>query len=228
MLPISLPAEMTRLSREAHRAGKRIGLVPTMGALHPGHISLVRAARAQADVVVASIFVNPTQFGPNEDFARYPRDLEADSRLLAAENTDYVFIPAVENLYPEGSSTWVNVEDLCDRLDGGSRPGHFRGVTTVVTKLFNIVQPDVAFFGQKDAAQAAVIRRLVRDLGFDIGIIICPIVREADGLAMSSRNVYLDTAQRKQATVLHRALERIQALEEQGETKAALLVAAGK
>ena len=228
MLTISSPSEMTRLSKEARRAGRRIGLVPTMGALHQGHISLVRAARSQSDIVVASIFVNPTQFGPTEDFAKYPRKLEEDSRLLVAENTDYLFNPSVEQMYPSGVSTWVTVEGISDKLDGRSRPGHFRGVTTVVAKLFNIIQPDLAFFGQKDAAQVAVIRTMVRDLNLDVRIIVCPIVREPDGLAMSSRNAYLDVAQRKQATVLHRALTRVQTLAEQGESDAARLAAAGK
>src|SRR6516225_9459073 len=166
MLTISSPSEMTRLSREARRAGKRVGFVPTMGALHLGHISLVRAARSQSDAVVASIFVNPTQFGPTEDFARYPRKLEEDSRLLVAENTDYLFNPSLDQMYPSGVSTWVTVEGITDKLDGRSRPGHFRGVATVVAKLFNIVQPDLAFFGQKDAAQVAVIRKMARDLYF--------------------------------------------------------------
>jgi pantoate--beta-alanine ligase len=228
MLTISSPTEMTRLSKEVHRAGKRIGFVPTMGALHQGHISLVRAGRSQSDVVVASIFVNPTQFGPTEDLAKYPRKLEEDCKLLVAENTDYLFNPSVDQMYPSGVSTWVTVEGISDKLDGRSRPGHFRGVTTVVAKLFNIVQPDLVFFGQKDAAQVAVIRKMVRDLDLDVRIMVCPIVREPDGLAMSSRNAYLDAAQRKHATVLHRALMRVQKLAEQGENDAAHLAAAGK
>lgn len=228
MLTISSPTEMTRLSHEAHRAGKRVGFVPTMGALHQGHISLVRAARAQCDVVVASVFVNPTQFGPNEDFARYPRNLEEDSRLLAAEKTDYLFSPSVDHIYPGGASTWVTVEGISDKLDGRSRPGHFRGVTTVVAKLFQIVQPDLAFFGQKDAAQSAIIRKMVRDLNFPVRVVVCPIVREPDGLAMSSRNAYLSPSERKQATVLSRSLQRVQALAAQGEREAARLAAAGK
>jgi pantoate--beta-alanine ligase len=199
-----------------------------MGALHQGHISLVRAACSQSDAVVASIFVNPTQFGPTEDFARYPRNIERDSAMLGAEGVHYLFAPAVEALYPEGSSTWVNVEGLCDKLDGGSRPGHFRGVTTVVAKLFNIVQPDLAFFGQKDAAQAAVIRRMVRDLHFDTKIVVCPIVREADGLAMSSRNAYLSHEERRRATVIYRSLRRVEILAAQGEKNAARLAAAGR
>jgi len=228
MLTISSPSEMTRLSQEAHRAGKRVGFVPTMGALHAGHISLVRAARAQCDVVVASIFVNPTQFGPNEDLARYPRSLEQDSRLLEAEKTDYIFSPSVDDMYPSGASTWVTVEGISDKLDGRSRPGHFRGVTTVVAKLFQVVQPDLAFFGQKDAAQSAIIRKMVRDLNFPVQIVVCAIVREPDGLAMSSRNSYLDAVQRKQATVLHRALVSIQTMAQQGESNALRLISIGQ
>jgi pantoate--beta-alanine ligase len=228
MHTITSSAEMTALSREARRAGKRLGFVPTMGALHAGHLSLVRTARAQADVVVASIFVNPTQFGPNEDFTKYPRSLESDSAKLSCEKADYLFQPSVEEMYPSGATAWVTVEGLTDKLDGRSRPGHFRGVTTVVAKLFNIVQPDLAFFGQKDAAQAAIVRKMVRDLNIDVEIVVCPIVREADGLAMSSRNVYLSAAERRQATVLYRALMRVQMLADQGENDSARLAAAGQ
>jgi pantoate--beta-alanine ligase len=228
MHTITSAVEMTALSREARRAGKRVGFVPTMGALHQGHLSLVRTARAQSDVAVVSIFVNPKQFGPNEDFARYPRSLENDSAMLAAEKADYLFHPSVEEMYPGGASSWVTVEGISDKLDGRSRPGHFRGVTTVVAKLFNIVQPDLALFGQKDAAQAAIICQMVRDLNFDVEIVVCPIVREPDGLAMSSRNVYLSPAERKQATILNRALMRVQMLADQGETDSARLAAAGK
>jgi pantoate--beta-alanine ligase len=228
MQTITSSAEMTALSREARRAGKRVGFVPTMGALHQGHLSLVRTARAQADLVVVSIFVNPKQFGPNEDFARYPRSPESDSAMLAAEKIDYLFHPSVEEMYPSGATAWVTVEGISEKLDGRSRPGFFRGVTTVVAKLFNIVQPDLAFFGQKDAAQAAIVRKMVRDLNFDAEIVVCPIVREPDGLAMSSRNLYLNAAERKQATVLYRALMRVQLLADQGETDCARLAAAGK
>jgi len=228
MLTITSASELTALSRQARRAGKRVGFVPTMGALHQGHISLVRAARSRSDVVIASIFVNPTQFGPNEDFANYPRSLEKDSSMLAAEKTGYLFTPPVEEIYPPGAGVWVDVDGLCDRLDGRSRPGHFRGVATVVAKLFNIAQPDVAFFGQKDAAQAVVIRKMVRDLRFDVEIVVCPIVREPDGLAMSSRNSYLSVEERKQATVLSRSLMRIQELSQDGERDASRLAAAGK
>ncbi len=193
MLILTSAAEVTAVSKEARRAGKRVGFVPTMGALHQGHLSLVRTARAQADVVITSVFVNPLQFGPTEDFSKYPRDAEKDSAMLAAEKCDYLFLPSVEEMYPPGATTWVNVEGLSEKLDGGSRPGHFRGVTTVVAKLFNIVQPDFAFFGQKDAAQVAIVNKMVRDLNFDVRIVVCPIVREADGLAMSSRNAYLES-----------------------------------
>ena len=228
MLTISSAAEMTALSKEARRSGNLIGLVPTMGALHEGHISLVRTARSQSDLVVASIFVNPAQFGPKEDFSKYPRTLEKDSALLQAEKVDCLFCPTVEEIYPAGTSTWVTVEGLSEKLDGRSRPGHFRGVTTVVCKLFNIVQPDIAFFGQKDAAQAAIIRKMVRDLDFDVRIVVCPIVREKDGLAMSSRNAYLSPEQRKHAAVLYRALMRVQTLADQGESDSARLISAGK
>jgi|SRR5215813_5599478 len=228
MLTISSAAEMTALSKEAHRSGKRVGLVPTMGALHEGHLALVRTARSQSDVVVVSIFVNPTQFGPKEDFSKYPRTLEKDAELLKAEKVDFIFNPSVEEMYPPGASTWLTVEGLSEKLDGRSRPGHFQGVTTVVSKLFNIVQPDIAVFGQKDAAQAAIIRKMARDLDFDVRIVICPIVREKDGLALSSRNVYLNPEQRKQATVLYRSLMRVQTLVDQGESNAARLIAVGR
>ena len=228
MLTINSSEEMTAISRELRRSGKRLGLVPTMGALHEGHLSLVRAARAQSDVVAVSIFVNPTQFGPNEDFSKYPRTFEKDSALLAAEKIDYIFAPQIADMYPEGAVSWVEVEGLSEKLDGRSRPGHFRGVTTVVSKLFNIVQPDTAFFGQKDAAQVAILRKMVRDLKFDVRMVVGPIVREKDGLAMSSRNVYLNPEQRRQAAVLYRSLTRVQTLADQGESNAARLIATGK
>jgi len=188
--------QMRAASRELRRAGKRLGFVPTMGALHAGHLALVRAARGQSDAVCVSIFVNPTQFGPSEDFAKYPRPFEKDRELLEAEKVDLLFYPAVEEMYPLGAMTWVEVAEMSDRLDGKSRPGHFRGVTTVVSKLFHAVEPDAAFFGQKDAAQAAIIRRMARDLDFDVRIVVCPTVREPDGLAMSSRNTYLSPTER--------------------------------
>jgi pantoate--beta-alanine ligase len=228
METINTAAAMSAISRQAHREGKRVGFVPTMGALHPGHISLVRAAREQTDVVVASIFVNPTQFGPNEDFSKYPRTFEKDSSMLAAEKTDFIFNPSVEEMYPKDATTWVDVEGLSGKLDGRSRPGHFRGVTTVVSKLFNIVRPDLAFFGQKDAAQVAVIRKMVRDLNFPVQVVVCPIVRESDGLAMSSRNAYLNPQQRKQALVLSRALKNVEVRATQGEIAADRLIVTGK
>lgn len=199
-----------------------------MGALHEGHLSLVHAARASSDAVAVSIFVNPTQFGPNEDLAKYPRSFDRDRELLERESVDLLFAPTVEEMYPAGAVTWVTVEGLSSKLDGCSRPTHFRGVTTVLAKLFHIVEPDVAFFGQKDAAQVAIIRRMVRDLNLPVEIAVCPIVREADGLAMSSRNAYLDPQQRKQALVLHRSLMRVKQLVDAGERSAAKLAAAGR
>ena len=220
--------EMRAASRAARGAGKRLGFVPTMGALHAGHLSLVRAARASCDRVAASIFVNPTQFGADEDLAKYPRSYERDCKLLEREGVNYLFAPTVEEMYPAGAVTWVTVEGLSERLDGRSRPGHFRGVTTVVAKLFHIVEPDAAFFGQKDAAQVAIIRRMVRDLRMPVEIVVGPIVREADGLAMSSRNAYLDSQQRQRARVLHRSLVRVEELAQAGEHDAAKLVALGR
>lgn len=220
--------EIRAASRAARQDGRRLGLVPTMGALHAGHLSLVRAARTQCDAVAVSIFVNPTQFGPKEDFSKYPRTFEADRKLLEAEGVGIVFAPSDQEMYPPGASTFVTVEGLSERLCGRSRPGHFRGVATVVSKLFTIVEPDVAFFGQKDAAQAVIIRRMVRDLNLDVDIVVCPIVREPDGLALSSRNSYLDSQQRKQATVLYRSLMRVQMLADRGETDSARLIAAAR
>jgi pantoate--beta-alanine ligase len=228
--------EMRAASRAVRHSGKRLGFVPTMGALHEGHLSLVRAARAATDVVAASIFVNPTQFGPNEDLAKYPRSFERDCELLAREGVELLFTPSVEEMYPANAgqsartaeTTWVTVEGLSEKLDGRSRPGHFRGVTTVVAKLFHIVEPDAAFFGQKDAAQVAIIRRMVRDLDLPVEIVTCPIVREPDGLAMSSRNAYLNPEQRKQALVLHRSLIKVGQLSGAGEQRASRLAAAGR
>lgn len=196
------------------------GFVPTMGYLHEGHLSLVRRARAENDRVAVSIFVNPTQFGPHEDYARYPRDLERDLRLLEPLGVDLVFIPSVEEMYPPGFQTWVIVEEVSRPLEGASRPGHFRGVATVVAKLFNILQPDRAYFGQKDAQQTVVIRRMVQDLNIPVEIVICPTVREPDGLAMSSRNSYLNPEERRAATVLFRALQAAKARYEAGERDA--------
>jgi len=198
-----------------------------MGALHEGHLSLVRAARASCDVVVASIFVNPTQFGPEEDLANYPRSFERDRDLLERAGVDVLFVPSVEEMYPAGAVTWVTVEGLSEKLDGRSRPGHFRGVTTVVSKLFHIVEPDRAFFGQKDAAQVAIVRRMIRDLNLPVEIVVCPIVREPDGLAMSSRNAYLHADQRKKALALHRSLMRVQAAIRSGEKNSQRLIELG-
>lgn len=197
-----------------------VGFVPTMGYLHEGHLSLIRRARQECDHVVVSIFINPTQFGPNEDLARYPRDLERDLRLIEPLGVDLVWTPTAEVMYPKGYQTWVEVEAMTRPLEGAMRPGHFRGVTTVVAKLFNAVQPHKAYFGQKDAQQAAVIRRMTLDLNFPIEIVVCPTVREADGLAMSSRNVYLTDEQRRAATVLFRALSAAKELYEAGERDA--------
>ena len=221
-------ATITETRAECRRAranGKRLGLVPTMGALHEGHLSLVRAAKAQCDTVVVSLFVNPTQFGPTEDLAKYPRPFERDRELLEKEGVAILFAPPVDEMYPKGEVTRVVVEGLSEKLDGRSRPGHFRGVTTVVSKLFHIIEPDIAFFGQKDAAQSAVIRRLMRDLNFPVEIVICPIVREPDGLAMSSRNVYLSTEDRQSALVLHRSLGLVEEKFRAGEKDAAQLIA---
>ncbi len=219
---------MRSASRAARHNNSRIGLVPTMGALHEGHLSLVRAARNQCDVVVVSIFVNPIQFGPNEDYSKYPRTFERDCRMLEEQGVAFVFAPSLEEMYPPGVLSYVTVEGMNEKLCGRSRPGHFRGVTTVVSKLFHIVEPDLAFFGQKDAAQVAIIRRMVRDLNVPVEIVACPMVREPDGLAMSSRNAYLDPAQRKSALVLSRALRRVGQVFDQGERHAAKLIEAGK
>jgi pantoate--beta-alanine ligase len=220
--------EMRAFRYAMRKSRKRLGLVPTMGALHEGHLSLVRAARDDSDIVVVSIFVNPTQFGPNEDFAKYPRNLESDSKMLDREHVEVIFAPSVNDMYPGSAVTWVTVEEMSERLCGRSRPGHFRGVTTVVSKLFHIIEPDVAFFGQKDAAQVAIIRRLVRDLNMPVEIEVGAIVREPDGLALSSRNAYLNPEERKSALILHRSLQRAQTLFEEGEHNSAKLIAAGK
>jgi len=202
--------------------------VPTMGALHAGHASLIRAAKASTGHVAVSIFVNPTQFGPNEDYARYPRTFEADCSLAQAEGADVIFAPPVDELYPAGAATFVEVEGLSNRLDGASRPGHFRGVATVLAKLLIAAEPDRAFFGQKDAAQVAVLRRMVADLRLPAEIVVCPIVREPDGLALSSRNRYLSPAQRAQALVLSRAIRQAEALAAAGERQASKLIEAAR
>ncbi|HJZ48270.1 MAG TPA: pantoate--beta-alanine ligase [Roseiflexaceae bacterium] len=193
--------------RQARARFDQLGLVPTMGYLHEGHLSLVRQARAECGVVAVSIFVNPAQFGPREDFSRYPRDLERDLRLLRQEQVDLAFVPSIAEIYPDGFSTFVDVRDVTEMLEGAARPGHFQGVATVVCKLFNIAQPTRAYFGQKDAQQAIVVRKMVRDLDLPLEVIVAPILREPDGLAMSSRNVYLSPEQRRAATVLYRALK---------------------
>jgi pantoate--beta-alanine ligase len=220
--------ETRAASRAARQAGQRVGLVPTMGALHKGHLSLVRAAKAQSDFVIVSIFVNPLQFGPKEDLGKYPRTFERDRVLLEKEGVDLIFAPTDVEMYRGGTVTYVNVQDLSGRLDGVSRPGHFRGVATVVAKLFHIAEPDKAFFGQKDAAQVAIIQRMVSDLDMAVEIVVCPIVREPDGLAMSSRNAYLNTKQRKQALILSRALKRMQELFHGGESDTHKLISAGE
>jgi len=202
---------------KAKKEGKKVGLVPTMGYFHEGHLSLMRKAREDCDLVVTSIFVNPTQFGPNEDYDRYPRDLNRDMALAETVSVDVIFAPPVEEMYPPGYHTYVTVESLTATLCGASRPTHFRGVTTVVTKLFNIIQPDLAYFGQKDAQQVTVIERMVADLNMPVQIVRVPIVREKDGLAMSSRNVYLSPEERKEALVLSRSLAAAESLVKAGE-----------
>jgi pantoate--beta-alanine ligase len=197
-----------------------VGFVPTMGYLHDGHLALVKQARAENSIVVASIFVNPTQFGPTEDFTTYPRDTERDLTMLQKERTDFVFIPTPEEIYPEGFNSWVEVEKITARLEGNCRPGHFKGVATVVIKLFNIVEPTRAYLGQKDAQQALVIKKMVSDLNMNLEIIVMPTVREGDGLAMSSRNVYLSPQERRAATVLFKALTLAQNLRVKGEKNA--------
>ncbi len=207
----------------AHRRGLSVGLVPTMGALHEGHASLLRAARAESGFVVASIFVNPTQFGPKEDFGCYPRTLAQDLELCGREGVDLAFVPEAATMYPPGSCTYVEVHGLQDVLCGASRPNHFRGVATVVLKLFNIVQPEVAYFGQKDAQQVRILQQMVRDLHLPVEVRTCPIVRAPDGLALSSRNQYLNAEQKRDATVLYEALQEARRAIERGERNAALI-----
>ncbi len=210
--------EMKQIVKKLKQEGKSIGFVPTMGYLHEGHISLMRCSKKDNDITVVSIFVNPIQFGVNEDLDRYPRDLERDLQICKKEGVDYVFHPSVEEMYPEGFSTYVIVEGLTEGLCGAFRPGHFKGVTTVVNKLFNIVQPDRAYFGEKDYQQLKVIQRMVKDLNMNVQVIGCPIVREPDGLAMSSRNKYLSPEERKAALSLSKALFKAKELFESGET----------
>ena len=217
-------AELRAWSRQERARGKTIGLVPTMGALHQGHASLIRAAAASCSAVAVTIFVNPTQFGPNEDFSRYPRTFDADCALSEAEGAHVVFAPSVDELYPGGAATYVEVAGLTGRLDGASRPGHFRGVATVVAKLFIAAEPDLAFFGQKDAAQVAVLRRMTIDLRLATELVVCPIVREKDGLALSSRNVYLSVEEREQALALSRAVHEAENLFAAGERSASRII----
>jgi pantoate--beta-alanine ligase len=219
-------AELRNWSRTHRSAGYTIALVPTLGALHAGHASLIRAAAASCDAVAVSIFVNPTQFGPNEDYARYPRTFDADCALAQSEGATVVFAPSVEEIYPAGKATFVEVEGLSSRLDGKSRPGHFRGVATVVAKLFIAVEPDRAFFGQKDAAQVAVLRRMTSDLLLRVELVICPIIRDPDGLALSSRNIYLSPAERTRALLLSRAVRHVESLVASGERRPNKLIEA--
>ncbi|HEX8475151.1 MAG TPA: pantoate--beta-alanine ligase [Pyrinomonadaceae bacterium] len=212
---------MASVSRKLRREeDKTIGLVPTMGALHEGHLSLVREARRMCDVVVVSVFVNPAQFGPGEDFERYPRDLTKDTTILADYNVDYIFAPSVDEIYPKGFSTFVTVEGLSEQLEGAARPGHFRGVATVLCVLFNTVRADFAFFGQKDAQQTLVVKRLVRDLAFDTEIVVLPTIREESGLALSSRNAYLSGDEKRSAAVIYRALSQAREVYAEGERSA--------
>ena len=223
---VTSPEGMLRAVKEIKAGGRSVGLVPTMGFFHEGHLSLMRAARVENDFVVVSLFVNPTQFGPTEDFRDYPRDLTRDSEMAAEAGVDCIFYPRVEDMYPQPYLTYVEVEGVSEGLCGASRPGHFRGVATVVAKLFHIIPAHRAYFGLKDAQQVMVIRRMVEDLNFDIEIVACPTVREADGLAMSSRNIYLGEEERRAATVLFRSLRVAEEMATAGEREAGKLVTA--
>lgn len=215
---------MVSVARKVRRdQGQTIGLVPTMGALHDGHLSLVREARRMCDVVIVSVFVNPAQFAPGEDFDRYPRDLTQDTALLTDYSVDYIFAPSPDEMYPKGFSTYVTVDGLSDQLEGTARPGHFRGVATVVTVLLNLIRPDFAFFGQKDAQQTLVVKRLVRDLALDTEIVILPTVREPSGLALASRNSYLNDEEKNAAAIIYRALTRAESAYAEGERNSAKL-----
>lgn len=220
---INRKQRMASIARKLRRESKKVGFVPTMGALHEGHVALVKEARQSSDIVIVSIFVNPTQFGPNEDFKRYPRDLTADAAMLAEYEVDYVFAPDTDEIYVPGFSTYVYVEGLTETLEGASRPGHFRGVATVVTILLNTVRPDLAFFGSKDAQQVGVVKRLTRDLGFETEIVVVPTVREESGLAMSSRNAYLTPEEREKASVIYQALRDGKLAFRNGERNAATI-----
>jgi pantoate--beta-alanine ligase len=225
MQTVRSPKRMQRICEELKRQGKVIGFVPTMGYLHEGHLSLIRIAKKRSDVLAVSIFVNPAQFGPQEDFKRYPKDFRRDRLLLESEGCDLLFAPRITDMYPQGYSTYVNVEGITSKLEGVTRPGHFKGVTTIVAKLFNIVQPDLAVFGQKDAQQALVLKKMADDLNYGIKMIIGPTVREKDGLAMSSRNRYLSEEERGQAMVLHESLLEARRLIRKGERSAGKIVA---
>ena len=218
--------DMQRMARNLKKSGKSVGFVPTMGALHAGHLSLISRARKENDIVITSIFVNPTQFGPNEDFKRYPRNLKADAFLCKKEGVDIIFYPPAEQIYPKGYRTYIHVEKLCDVLCGKFRPGHFQGVATIVTKLFNIVQPDIAYFGQKDAQQAIIIQQMTRDLNMPVRIRVMPIIRERDGLALSSRNNYLTAEQREDAVVLSEALRKAKTMIKPGVIDSAEIIRA--
>jgi len=220
---INSPKEIQKYCNFLRTEGKTIGFVPTMGAFHEGHLSLMRQARKDNDVVITSIFVNPTQFGPNEDYEAYPRNLDSDSKMASEVGVDVIFAPSARDMYPYGYATFVHVEGITEKMCGASRPGHFRGVTTVVAKLFNLVKPHKAYFGQKDAQQCAVIKRMSEDMNFDIEIIIMPTVREADGLAMSSRNKYLNPEERKSALILINSLSLAEKLIKSGEVSASTL-----
>ncbi len=224
MVEIVKPVQMQRVVSDAKRRGKSIGVVPTMGYLHDGHVALMREARRENDIVVLTIFVNPTQFGPNEDFEKYPRDIDRDKAIAEKENVDFIFNPSVDDIYPEGFSTYIDVEGVSELLEGEWRPGHFRGVATVVMKLFQITLPDRAYFGQKDAQQLMVIRKMVRDLHMPVSIKDVPTVREPDGLAMSSRNAYLSTDERKDAVILFTSLRDARDQIAQGERSRDVIV----
>jgi len=226
MKTIESISRMSTYSKIVKKEGKSIGFVPTMGALHEGHLSLAKTARKHADVLVMSIFVNPIQFGPDEDLEKYPRAFKRDEELARSAGVDVVFSPSIKDMYPAGYATYVNVEGLTDTLCGAARPGHFRGVATIVTKLFHIVKPDIAYFGQKDAQQAILIKKMAEDLNLDIDIKVLPIVREKDGLAMSSRNTYLSPDERKDAAVLYQSLKKAEELMRSGERDAAKIIAA--
>jgi pantoate--beta-alanine ligase len=225
MQKVTSVTEMRTLTEELRSKGQIIGLVPTMGALHDGHLSLIRQAAEQSDTVVVSIFVNPTQFGPNEDFSKYPRELENDLKRCEEAGADIVFAPPVEEIYPKGYSTFITEEFVSKPLEGVSRPNHFRGVTTVVAILFNVVRPDIAVFGQKDAQQVAVIRKMVQDLHFTVDIVVAPTIREQEGLAMSSRNRYLSNTQRQESLAINEALRYAKGMVEKGEMRSDRLIA---